>query len=263
MYKRFHKWLKTEAKDIFGFEKHITQKQQSQDENPIQPIEIPVVIEYLGQLSLPTKNPITRWENECQWGENTGAVKVSFSPFGSFKAVIHRKTVDLQGNPAWICKECISLVDLKESEQSLTQILFDAVEKVDKMPLDTATDNFVEFENLILRVASRVKRECPAVFLYEGVKKMNESNYLIYFSARGAGTGRLGHAGRDTRLEEFIIDLSYNKKRGLIKCFGHDVTSPIRAHEWNARPSEWEEYFCPTQESDVIVGNIATFLSTY
>ena len=258
----FKKWsLIREGRDIFGFEKkRVWTPEGEENDKPIVPVNVAMVIEYLSQMNLPTKMPHINWVNELVWGEESGAVQLNFSPLGSFKAMIRKKITDLSGNETWICKDCYNLTYTKsETDASLSQNLFERVNKIDQLEPDSPSRDYKDLENLTLAIATRFKRDAPEIFMFEGVKKLNDNNYLVYASLAGSGQEAPG-AGK---VEEFVIDISYSRDRGLIRIFGHDVQSPIKVSAWSPQPSEWDEWYCPTQSRDEIEKTTIDILSTY
>jgi hypothetical protein len=260
-YVDFNNWV--QGKDIFGFDKDRNRPQQDRtelDELPIDDVSSSVVMEYLGKMILPTREPLLEFDTQVRWGEGPGAIRVNLSPLGSFKAIIRKNINDLEGNPIWICKEVLPLIYRKhESEDNLSIDLFNHVQTIDEMPLDSPAGHFDNLEAFVGRLADRVKKLAPPIFVFEGVKKMTDNHYLIYMSCRGGGTG----APDNQRLNEFVINISFDPKRGILKNFGYNVQSSMRGYTWEIQPSEWEEYYTPTQKPDEIINATIAALSTY
>ena len=55
----------------------------------------------------------------------------------------------------------------------------------------------------------------------------------------------------------------FRSNKGLIKIINNDIQSRIQVREWIPQPSEFEEYFCPTQSFEEIAECVAAALSTY
>ena len=92
-----------------------------------------------------------------------------------------------------------------------------------------------------------------------GMYKKSENYHKYVFEFRGGGV----EAPTAGRAEQFNIDLLWEPKRGLIRCWGYDIDSTTRQHSWKVQPSEWDEYFAPTQDTKEIVESISRIFMTY
>ena len=77
----FKKWLLKE--DIFGFDKLLINqpKKTEEEESPIVPINIELVMEPLLKMPLNDKLPNLKFINQIQWGEHNGAIRMVISPY--------------------------------------------------------------------------------------------------------------------------------------------------------------------------------------
>jgi len=255
MIKTWNEWT-----DIFGFEKSVKLAEKEKNEDPIQDISVSAIVSRLNQYSLNGKAAKRDWENEIQWGQESDVIRLTFSPLGSFKAIIRKKSHDLLGKSIWVCKEIVPLLYVKhEAEEELAEKLMDKLNQIDVLPPDSPSEKFTGLEKLSSKLSVYVRKHAPNIFVFEGVRKKNDNNFLIYMSLRGQGVEAPGSA----RVEEFIIDLSYSQTQGTIRCFGHDVQSPIKGHIWEPQPSEWDEIYCPSQPVEEIINTTIAALSTY
>lgn len=260
-YKNFETWAIQEGKDIFGFERNAEIPQITKtSEEPQQAIETDLIMTRLSKYTLGSKMPMREWQNEVQWGVENGAIKIYLSPLGSLGAYFKRRGFNLLGQETWFCKEVYPFRHLKENAaDTLPEELFEIAKRIDLTNPESANGNFEELESLVYALGSEVRRKAPEIFVFEGIRKVSDFNYLIYMSLRGQGVEAPQHA----RVEEFVINVSYNKSKGILKCFGHDVQSQTKQHTWTLQPSEWEFYFAPTQERDEMIRATINALSIY
>ena len=145
--------------------------------------------------------------------------------------------------------------ELKEANK-----LFEEIEEIKQ--LESAIGNYSNLENLVVNLTKRCQNPnvIPKIFIFKGVREVKHNeNYVIYFECKGQGAETPGSG----RLEQFCIDMSYNRKTGLIRSYGHDVQSKMKGHSWTPQPSEWDEYFSPAQSVREITDCICSALSTY
>lgn len=262
--KTFKQWLLNE--DIFGFEKRRPKENVVLDQSPILPINTQIIIETLIESEVSGKEAFSDYPDQIQWGKNPGAIQMVISPLGSFKSIIRRLQVNLEGKQVWTCKRIVPYKDIlkanKQIDEDVAHDLLDVIKEVNKDQIEAPYSEYNKLESLTLKTANYCRRKdiIPEIFIYRGIKQIKKNeNYLIFFECRGQGVESPGSA----RLEQFIIDMSFNPKTGMIKSFGHDVQSPTRGHVWYPQPSEWEEYFSPSQKDNEIYEAIGAALSTY
>lgn len=262
-YKTFQNWMFHEGKDIFGFEKDkkdLSQVENPKDALPIIDVSTTRIVENLSNWRINHKNVIAEWGNQVQWGEGPGALMATFTPLGSFKTIIRKLNFDLEGNPTWICKGIIPLNYIRlRTEENIASLIHERVLDIDSQEIDSPSEEFPEFDKLIYKLASAVKRYAPDIFVFESVKQLDRWHRLIYMSLRGAGSGAPG----GNRVNEFIIECNFKPKMGLLRIFGYDVQSPMKVHSWISQPSEFDEYFAPTQNETEIIDAIVSALRTY
>lgn len=263
----FRQWLLNEKADIFGFERPIAQKTPEDPyDGPIIPMKPEVLIETMMKETIRGQEPFSAYADQIQWGKSPGALRMVISPLGSFKSIIRKLQLDLEGRETWVCKSIIPYKDLmhanKRFDENFAMDLFEKIEQIGDLEIEVPKENYKGLRNLTIALASHCRKKdiLPEVFIFSGVKEIKkDENYLIEFDLRGHGVEAPGSA----RVERFVIDMSYNPKTGIIKSFGHDIQSPTKGHKWYPQPSEWEELFSSGQESREIVEIIGSALRTY
>jgi len=262
----FKQWILNES-DIFGFEKEKSHKKSdTKGESPIVPINTEIVMNAMMKVEINNVEPFSLFLDEIQWGREVGAVKMVISPLGSFKSIVRKLSTDLEGNKAWICKRILPYNDLlhvtQAFDENIAHEVLKEIEIVSKEETELAQKEYNGLEKLTTKLAAFCRRGdiIPEIFIYKGIKQIKKNeNYLIYFECNGHGV----ETPNSGRLEQFIIDMSYDKKTGLIRSIGHDVQSKTRQHLWAPQPSEWDEYFLPKQSEKEIISCVGAALSTY
>jgi hypothetical protein len=263
----FKDWLISENRDIFGFERPKNNNApKATNDLPILAINSEMLIESMLKTNLNGQEPFSEFPDQIQWGQNPGAMRMVISPLGSFKSIIRKLMLNLEGKEVWACKKIIPYNDIMNAtpsfDEKLAMDLFENIEEIYKQDIEAPSREYNKLERLTLAVARTAQRRdvIPEIFIYRGIKQIKkDENYIIYFECKGQGVEAPGSA----RLEQFIIDMSYNKNTGMIRSFGHDVQSPIRGHLWYSQPSEWDEYFSAGQSDKEIAMAIGQALSTY
>lgn len=261
---QFKKFIYTEARDIFGFElekKKPTNKEEDR-KLPIDPINSEIIMGELARLPLGGKIPINDWSDTVEWGRGQyGAIRVEMSPLGSYKATVRRRIIDLMGEATWICKKVIPFKeDLHaKNEAILAHDVHEYLKKIDEAGVEAPMPQYDELEKLARAIAANSRHRGPEVLIFEGIKKLDHNNYLIFYGYRGHGVEAPGaHRG-----EQFNINVQFDPFRGLLRSWGCEVLSPTRVHRWELQPSEWDEYFSPAQPLSEIVDNIMNVFSAY
>jgi hypothetical protein len=189
------------------------------------------------------------------------------TPFGSIRINVRKLAVDLEGSHVWTLKKVISLVDQMDqkdrgniAETGLAYDYHEAMAKIDSADIDAPKNDYKNTEVLALKLASMARRQHPTVMHFAGIRKHDEHHYQIYFQYRGHGQG--GDTPRQSVMEQFDINVKYYASRGVLRCWGGEVASPKRGQRWKLMPSEWDEYFMPTQTLEEITeAVIQSFLS--
>lgn len=255
----------------FGFEKKLSDFKADQlggkipyeGSGPINPIDSEIITDELHRLPpLGHFSCRSKMSNLLEWGHDVGALQVFISPLGSYKTIIRRKTRDLQGEETWICKDVIEFDEneFNDYEIVLAHKIYENLYKFHKEEFDSPKKEYKDFDKLAHSIFSEVRRHYPAYCMFPvGMKKMNEEYYKIIYEFRGHGVEAPG----GNRAEQFNIDIFWDKNKGLIKCWGYNIDSKVRQHTWSIQPSDFEEWFSPTQDVKKIAQTIKTILMTY
>jgi len=263
----FRGWVMGEGRDIFGFHKEREEAAPSEPQDePIIGISTDVVVEYMMSRPIRGNKPVCLFSNEIQWGEGTGAVKMKLSPLGSFKVFIRKMMPNLEGIQTWVCKRIVSYEEIlhstKRFDERIAGEMMEMIEGVEAQQFEAPNPEYDRLEGLTRRMARRVSRVdiMPEIFIYMGVKPAKTpNNWLIVFECRGHGV----EAPEGHRLEQFHINLSHNPSTGMIRCFGQNIESHKKVHEWAPQPSEWDEYFSTSQPEDDIINAVASAFTTF
>ncbi len=229
--------------------------------NPMKTEEIIDELTHLGPLGI--YEPRQR-ADIVEWGHEVGAMKVEFSPIGSSKAFVRRKIKDLQGETTWICKYVFPFTNENKLMGKETPIAHEIHEHLSKLCMeliDSPKKAFPEFERMVDKLVDGVRLEYPSYCMFPaGMKKINEDYYKVYFEYRGHGQSRMRSGGRS---EQFDIDIFWDRKKGLVRCWGYNIDSAASQHSWRPQPSEWDEWFAPSQDVHEVMECITRLFLTY
>lgn len=266
MKRTFRNWLVSEGKDIFGFEGGKREVPEPVDESPIVPVGADHILEFMHTRTINGQECFSNYHDHVQWGRHPGAVQMVISPLGSFKSIIRKLQTDLLGEAVWICKEIVPYKDMLKAspklDESVAENIFERIEEHWKGELEAPSGEYDGLERLAVRLAESARRpdNLPELLVYRGVRRVKkDEHYDIHFEMRGHGVEAPGSA----RVEQFSIELAYDRQRGMIKCFGHDIQSPTKGHKWYPQPSEWDEMFSPSQDEKEIVSCVCSAFRTY
>lgn len=259
---KFTEWASERKKDIFGFDRKKPKITKDESDLPIDPINSEIIMKELVDLPLGMKQGVWDWHDQIMWGNEDipGSVVLEISPLGSYKAITRKMIINLEGEKSWICKSVFNFNEhgIDKEEKSLSMMIYDELTKAD-LDEESASNNFNDFERKVIKIAGRLKKEHPIIMLFDKVKKMNERYYICTFNYRGQGV----EAPNSMRVEQFHVNLFFDNKKGLIRCWGNEVSSPTSQHKFQPQPSEWDEYFAPTQKIDEVCDCIRDIFLTY
>jgi hypothetical protein len=256
-FKKFLEWAD------FGFSNKPTITHSILHDKPIKRVNIEYVINDLKRTKIGIKEAVAEsFFGEVQWGQEPGALKVSFGPYGGLRSVIRKLCVDLQGNPRWICKDVIEVKNLYDLKwDSLIQELYEKLNEIDKQGIDAPNNQWNGLEKLVLRLTDYLKRHSTErPLMYEGIRRMiKNEHYIVHFGCAGMGVQRQDQK----RLDQFQIDVTYDKKIGCIKVVGQEVGDTLSKHRWITDPSEYLEYFMPEQDEKEILNSVLAHFNSY
>jgi hypothetical protein len=266
----FKNWLLNEIAD-FGFDQDMRNKpkggtEEMDGDTPFKRVDGSKIITELGKLpALGPNKPFQKWNDVVEWGRGPGAIQAGVSPLGSMRVVVRRMVKDLQGEATWICHRVVPLGDNKaeDKELSIAHDVYDQLTEISKEMVPGPEKEFDELERLSWKLWAAAKRDHPSYCMFPiGLKKQNEDYYKLVFEFRGHGVLRQ-KTGKPGRAEQYNIDLVWDKKKGLIKCWGYDIDSTLGQHSWTVQPSEFNEWFSPKQDQDKIINNIVKIFMQY
>lgn len=260
-YKTFSRWLVTEKKDIFGFDKeNRIERRNIRDDLPSKRFNVEQMMNYLKMHEINGKRPNLKFFNELHWGTGTGAIKVWLGT--GLNVMVEKQAVDLTGEPRWFCHKVFQIDQSGYGgfEDAVAHELLDVVRRVDDKPMPTTQKAYSEMENLVVSMANKMKMTARNIFMYEGVTKIDDYQYIIRFSVRGGGV----EAQDQQRILENQTNVSFSPETGLIRVFNYNIESAVgSAPGWELMEKDTDWYFAPNQSRDEIVETIANTIHWY
>lgn len=263
-YKTFRNWLFHEGKDIFGFEKDRPYRNEIMNkpvnEKPITQINLETIGKYLMMHDIGQKEPWEKFINEIHWGKGNGALRVWFGT--GFNLMIERMTHDLDGRPIWATKKIYQLnpSGFGGYEDTIANEVIKELERIDEQEVDSPKNEYEDLEDLVVNMANTIRRTAKSIFLFEGIRKVNDHEYIIRLGVRGHGV----EAQEQQRVHENQTRVSFDPKTGLIRLQNFNLESEVgKQHRWEIMPNDTDIYFCPTQGRDEMVETIACALHWY
>lgn len=264
----FKEWMTRTPDELFGFDSRKSlnnNRIQDMSDEVFKPLRFDLLINELVHLGpVNTKSPIKKFNDQVEWGDQPGAWTAVVSPEGSLRFTLRKLSADIEGDPIWVCKKVVPLqgqefVNSEFKETNIAHVIFSELTTLDNEMLDAPKDYFPEFERLVIRISDATRRDHPIIFVHEGIKKINDFNYIIYHSYRGHGV-ELPSA---LRCEQFDINCSFSPSKGTIRIWGNEIISRTKQHEWRQRTPRWNEMFMPSQSQQEITDCITKLFSTY
>jgi hypothetical protein len=228
---------------------------------PFKHVNVDTVCRQLRNINIGIKESVDSFPMEVQWGNDTGAIKLFFYPYGGLRCSIRRLGVDMQGENVWVCKKVIPITQkYDENQDTLIFDLREKLEHIDKEGIDGPSGQYNKLETLVLHLASALnKTEKHKILMYEGIRRIKENrHYIIHFGCMGMGVQAMGQH----RLDQFQVDVRYIENRGCILINGQDVGDDIASHKWVTAPADIMEYYFPSQPEKEIIDSIQAHLST-
>lgn len=254
-----------EATDIFGFDAKHTPPESGVEamlERPINTFNIELMMEILSHKSLNGIGPHSNFLTEIQWGVEPGATKLEVDTGYTF--YIKKLGIDKQGAPCWVAKKMFQLnrQGYGGMEDAVAHEIYEEIEKAYNSPQVAPQGEFgeKELENLVMHVMNKVKRTARNIFIYEGIRKVQDNVYLIKMGVRGHGVETPWH----TRVEENLTQIHYDPKTGLINVTNFNIDSPTGGrHSWDIGMKDLDLHFFPNQERDEISECVAVHMKYY
>jgi hypothetical protein len=263
--RKFATWL--EDKDIFGFADVESNKTYAPKENdlPIQAFAVHSLMKTLLKKKLGEKIPHPKFDDEVTWGEKTGAVKIKLTPNGQIN--ISRLISDLNGNNVWICKQSYKLNDddFVGREDTVADDIFTHLTRLSSQPVDVAVKNYKNLGGLAKNTAKDIRETMPNLFTYEDIKEINPNNFIVYFSIRATGVGKIAAGGRRASVMSPYLDInmSYDNESGLIRVILCTTSIHSEGGEWEIDIPFFDEHFTPSQDAKELISCIRTSIKYY
>jgi hypothetical protein len=261
----FVKWLSLQEYADYGFSDKLKNKQLSiglkeKPENTIFKVDefLDDLTEILEGDNLKIKR---KWAEEIIWTDNGYLMEVNVNPFGSLRITTRKHIKDIKGNTTKLCKDVFDLGDEHNGKENLVaEKIYKRIKRIRGDNYDHAVSNYSGLEKLSKILFKACLETYPSYVMFpKGLKKIDNNYYKIFFEFKGGGAGVPGN----NRAEQFNIDLNYDKEKGLIRCWGYDIDSPMKQREFLPQASEWNEYFSPKESPEKIVKLIIKTLMTY
>lgn len=265
----FKQWMLSEMAD-YGYDSRRSAKTMGGTEiipgdQLFDMVDTNKIIDELAKLPpLGPNFPNQPWNNIVEWGNAPGAIQVQCTTFGSLKFVARRRTSDLLGESVWICKKVrpVSDIDDEDKEISVAHEMHEIVKNLSQEMIDSPAREYEDFERLAWRMWAGLKKEHPSYCMFPiGLRKQHENYYKLVFEFRGAGQGHVDSNGGFLR--QFDVDLIWDAKRGLIRCWGYNIDSATNKSDWSVSPSEWDEWFTPNQPAQEIIEAVVNIFMQY
>ena len=265
----FKEWFGKSPEVMYGFRQNIQDiSRPFYEEEPIEPFNTEAFLNELTNLgNLAGKTINDSWSTQISYGTGVGKLSVVASPLGSFKIIVRRYNTDAEGNLYPMCRLVVPLTNdfnhrgvNDPGEEILAVKVFDKLKEINAEPFPAAKKDWtIPFSKFVYNLSEATKLKHPEIMQYRGTIRQNEYNYVLAFGLKGGGAG----GPQNTRTEEFLINVQYLPETGLIHCWGCDVWSPWASREYYLAPSEWDEYFSPTQPERQIISCILETFMTY
>lgn len=262
----FRLWLET-YRDLFGFDDELNAamvaKLRRPDEKPIQHFNVNRMMNRLAENKVGTHPAFQRFTNECQWGTRAGSIRVRLGM--QYTVYVERLVFDLEGDPKWITKKVfkININEYNGYDDAVADAIYDEVLKVYGDALDGPSRDYGTLEDLVDIVVDKAKTHGGEIFVFERVKKVNDDNYILVFGARGAGVGALQKTRSEGRINQYIIDISFDRRAGMIHVVETTVQSGDEGTSWQLQPAFFEAYYTPTQDNHEVVETIITSMKYF
>lgn len=260
----FNHWLSLKEWANFGFDQLGAIKNRKglvpEGDLPLQPLKLEYITDRLKNFAVGFTEADVSFINEITWGQEPGAVKLIFSPLGGLRATIKRKCHDLCGESRWICKKIIEIRHIyDEHPDKLVHNITNVIKELSGQQLDSPSREYKGLERLALKLSINLRQIRKDLFVYEGLKKVKPNeHYIIHFGLHGYGVQAPGQR----RVNEFLFDMNYDETTGLIKIIGQEVGNSIAGYDWELEPSQWIEYYMPSQnEQEIIESQMRLFHS--
>ena len=262
----FKEWLTKTAEQIFGFQNHVLSANKIKDgsNEVFYPLRFDRLIKELVHLGpVGTKEPQITFNDSVAWGDQPGAWTADVSPEGSMRFTLRKLCSDLRGNPVHVCKKVVPLagqefVQSEFREVHIANSIYENLTSMDNQGIDSPQSYYPQLEKLVVRIAEATKRDHPTQLVQQGIRRVSDFNYIVYFACSGQGM----ELPSGLRVEQFDINVSFSPHLGVLRIWGNEIVSHVQ-HEWKQRTPRWNEVLMPSQLQQEITEIVTKLLSTY
>lgn len=244
--------------DIFGFNNKQPKSPLKDDDKPFKMFDIKELNDSLMKLKFDYKEPRMQLNDEIIWKDqlDTNSLKVGLSSLGSFRATIRRSIKNSEGQTSWICEKVIPIKD-GDKELQISERIENSLRAL--IPQNESSAKEFNTEKLAVNISKTLRAANPKFFSFNKLYKIKENNYIVEFNMVGGGVG----SPNSQRVEQFHINLNFDESTGLIRIWGNNIVSPWGGHSWQSAPSEFNEFFTPTQSIKHIVECVKEIILCY
>lgn len=252
-----------EAVDIFGFEnRSVPEGPAVQDDRPLKVFDLETMMSLLSIKKLGLNEATSNFVNEIVWGEATrpGTLKLEVDTGLTF--FIKRMNYDAEGNRRWATKRVFQLNrnGMGGYEDYIAQEVFENIQKIDSIPLDSPDRNYERLENLSWQISKTMKKVAKPMFLFRGIKQVEENAYQIIFDMRAGGV----ETQDQKRVDQNVTQVVFEANAGVIRVTNYNIESPVGGdHNWKQMPSDFDAYFFPTQSKEEIAEAVGVHFKYY
>jgi len=251
--KTFKTFLESDnyVNDLFGFKSLPDTPPKPKDEKPIAPFSLERITKRLLRNEGILKPAYSPFIGEVRWGNDVGSIRMKISP--NFRVIIEQKSNDLNGDHIWVTKKTfgIDVDNYREKEDEVADDIFKEVKKVNEGKTDSPSHDYHELLSLTRFVNSSIKSVNPDL-IYVDVKFVNENNQIILFNLAGGGVGDIWKNIKSGPTPLAVVDLSYDKKTGLIHAIYNEISIEEESNQWVIQPPTYEGFHLPSQSKEEI-----------
>lgn len=201
------------------------------------------------------------WHEELGWIDNGNIIEVNINPFGSLRITTRKSIKDLQGHDVKLCKHVFDIDDSHTNQEAnIAEQIYSKIKEFNQTNIDYPIKEYNNLKKLAQELFNATKIRHPDYIMFPvKMLEMNNSYYKLVFEFRGGGQGNPGRSIS----RQFDIDLTFDKEKGLLRCWGYDIDGQVRKNHYYIQPSEWNEYFSPQENNKNIIAMIITTFMTY
>jgi len=266
---RFKLFESGKLADRWGFEEIEARKEKPEkpqdDDKPIRSFNVQWMMDVLSRKKINGRIKATdAFLDHVTWGDMDGAIRVRLTP--NIEVMIERRTTDLEGAKTWVLKRFFKpkLEEYAGKEEEVSKEVFEEVEGLYKEAIDSASENYGNLLSLSKRMADRIRTHAPLIYDYQDTKEVNKDYYVIYFSIRNAGVGKLvSRSQRGSLSPEVTIDVNFNREKGLIRVIISTVSYGAEGQGWEVDVPLLDSFYAPSQNKDEIIDTVLAAIRYY